>query len=77
MNAKAAFRIRELVAAGPLRRSALYKALQLGHLRAYKYGRATIVLAGDWQRFLASLPQRKRSPAQVKTIMDEHDPYGL
>ena len=52
-----AFTLPQLVADGPLCRSALYREIRAGRLVARKSGRATVVLAGDWDVFLHSLPR--------------------
>jgi hypothetical protein len=69
-----ALRIQDLVAAGPLGRSAIYEAIKSGALPARKYGRSTIILTSDWHAFLSGLPERKaasNSPTEVR------DPYDL
>jgi hypothetical protein len=54
---KNAFTLTQLAADGPLCRSALYREIREGRLMARKAGRATIVLAADWDAFLQSLPR--------------------
>ena len=52
-----AFTLPQLAADGPLCRSALYREIRAGRLVARKSGRATVVLAEDWDVFLHSLPR--------------------
>ena len=52
-----AFTLPQLAADGPLCRSALYREINAGRLVARKSGRATVVLAEDWDVFLHSLPR--------------------
>ena len=56
MRSKYAFGISDLAEAGPLKRTSLYKAIQLGELKARKFGKRTIILSEDWVSFLKSLP---------------------
>lgn len=76
MTEKVAFRIQELVASGPLSRSALYDLIKMGQLPARKCGRSTIILAADWNNFLTCLPMR--ISADVNAEPPEVDyPYGV
>jgi hypothetical protein len=52
-----AYTINELINAGPLKRNALYREIREGRLVARKAGRSTVVLAGDWDAYLRSLPR--------------------
>lgn len=63
MTPKFAFRIDELAKAGPLGRSRLYEEIRAGRLIARKAGKSTFILADDWQRYLAELPQIERRAA--------------
>jgi hypothetical protein len=56
MAEKIAYRIDELVAKGPFKRSTIYDRIASGELVARKCGRATVVLADEWERFLRDLP---------------------
>jgi hypothetical protein len=54
---RAAYSIDELAqGGGGPKRAKLYAEISQGRLRAVKIGRATRVLAEDWQNYLASLP---------------------
>jgi hypothetical protein len=44
------------VSEGPFSRSFIYEAIKRGLLKARKAGRRTVILDGDYQRFLESLP---------------------
>lgn len=57
MVEKQAYTIHELTELGPLGRSSLYEAIRGGTLTARKFGRSTIVLKDDWERFLLQLPK--------------------
>lgn len=57
-----AYGIADLVQAGPFSRSKLYEEISAGRLPAKKAGGRTIILADDWQRYLANLPNY---PTQV------------
>jgi excisionase family DNA binding protein len=54
---KVSFRISEVCRVTGLGRTSIYKAIADGRLRARKFQRATIVLTGDLEAFLKSLPQ--------------------
>jgi predicted DNA-binding transcriptional regulator AlpA len=53
---KPAYRISELLELSPIGRTTLFRAIRRGDLPARKIGRATIVLARDFEEFLANLP---------------------
>jgi len=53
---KRAYRIRELKALGGPGHDRAYKLINQGVLRAVKDGRNTLILADDFERFLASRP---------------------
>lgn len=55
---KATYSIKDLLAIGPDRRSALYQAIKAGKLRTVKHGKLTIVYAADYAAYLASLSQK-------------------
>jgi hypothetical protein len=44
---------------GPISRSEIYTAINLGKLKAKKWGRRTIITPEAWTEFLASLPDYK------------------
>ncbi len=52
---KSAYRINDLVEAGPFGRSFIFDMIRQGRLVARKAGRTTVVLAADWEAFLGSL----------------------
>ena len=54
---KTAYRIRELAEAGPFKKTFIFDAIAKGRLTARKAGAATVVLAADWEKFLANLPK--------------------
>lgn len=54
---KTAYRIRELAEAGPFKKTFIFDAIAKGRLTARKAGAATVVLASDWENFLANLPK--------------------
>jgi hypothetical protein len=54
---KTAYRIRELAEAGPFKKTFIFAAIANGRLTARKAGAATVVLASDWEDFLANLPK--------------------
>lgn len=53
---KRALRIDEVCNATGLGRTTIYLAIKNGHLCARKYGRSTIILSDDLERFLNALP---------------------
>jgi hypothetical protein len=54
---RAAFSIEEVKAATGFCRDTVYRAIRENKLVARKYGKRTIVLAGDLDAFLQSLPR--------------------
>lgn len=54
---KTAYRIKQLAEAGPFGKTFIFDAIAKGQLTARKAGAATVVLAEDWDAFLASLPK--------------------
>jgi hypothetical protein len=56
---KFGYTIDELAKSGPIKRSKLYEAIRAGELIARKHGRKRIVLTGDYEAFLQSLPTVK------------------
>lgn len=60
---KTAFRINELAEIGPFGRSFIFDRIRDGSLVAKKAGRTTVILASDWEKFLAELPQIDRRRA--------------
>lgn len=60
---KSAYRINELAEIGPFGRSFIFDRIRDGSLVAKKAGRTTVILASDWQAFLASLPAIDRRKA--------------
>ncbi len=60
---KPAYTIEEIVQLGPLSRSKLYEEIAANRLTARKVGRRTVILAEDFQRYLASLPAVVRARA--------------
>jgi excisionase family DNA binding protein len=61
MSAARAFRIPEVCKATGLCRTTIYAAIKSGDLLARKYGRATVILAADLDRFLSELPTTRTS----------------
>jgi excisionase family DNA binding protein len=55
-----AYRPEEVQRRTGLTKGTVYKAIKDGDLVARKYGRCTVVLAGDLDRFLANLPRVTR-----------------
>jgi excisionase family DNA binding protein len=53
---KSALRIDEVCIETGLGRTSVYAAIKKGLLRACKYGRSTIILREDLERFLKALP---------------------
>jgi excisionase family DNA binding protein len=53
---RVALSIMEVAHAAGVARSTVYNQLAAGHLRAVKLGRRTLVLTGEFNRWLASLP---------------------
>jgi hypothetical protein len=56
LAAPRAYRIPEVCELSGLGRTSIYSAIKAGHLVARKFGRATIVLAQDFETFLRNLP---------------------
>lgn len=52
-----ALSIADAVQLSGLGRSKLYQSIASGELAARKYGRRTLILRGDLERFLSALPQ--------------------
>lgn len=63
MTNKIAYRIDDLVETGPFGRTFLFEAIRDGKLVARKAGRATVILASDWQAFIDGLPTITRRRA--------------
>lgn len=63
MSEKFAFRISDLVEAGPFGRSFLFEAIRDGRLIARKAGRTTIIMKDDWLAFLSAMPAVSRRRA--------------
>jgi excisionase family DNA binding protein len=57
VTGRAAYSIAEAMMQSGLGRDTIYKAINSGQLSARKVGRRTIVLAGDLQQYLESLPR--------------------
>ena len=64
MSAAQAFRIPEVCKTTGLCRTTIYAAIKSGDLTARKYGRCTVVLAVDLEKFLRSLPTAGASSAE-------------
>lgn len=64
MSATRAFRIPEVCKATGLCRTTVYAAIKSGDLPARKYGRCTVILAVDLERFLNELPTTRASRAK-------------
>lgn len=62
---KPAYSLPELLQLQPLKRSAIYKEIKSGRLRATKAGRRTIFLADDIADWLEALQRESRSPADI------------
>jgi excisionase family DNA binding protein len=56
-SAKVAYRINEAADVAGVGRDGIYDAIRSGKLIARKYGKRTIITAGDLQAFLAALPR--------------------
>jgi excisionase family DNA binding protein len=56
VTGRAAFSIEEVKAQTGLCRDSIYRAIRENKLVARKYGKRTVVLAADLQRFLEALP---------------------
>jgi len=56
-RSRIAFSIAESMALAGVGRDSIYRAIRAGRLPARKLGRRTIILAGDLQQFLESLPK--------------------
>ena len=57
-----AYRFREFCTTYGVGKDAAYKAIRDGELIAHKRGKATIILAEDAERYVASLPRLRLSP---------------
>jgi excisionase family DNA binding protein len=64
MSAARAFRIPEVCKATGLCRTTIYAAIKSGDLLARKYGRCTVILASDLEKFLIELPTTRASSAK-------------
>jgi hypothetical protein len=60
---KQAYTINEIISDGPVKRTALYEAIEQGHLRTTKAGARTIALAPDYAKFLNYL--RRSTPRRI------------
>jgi excisionase family DNA binding protein len=63
VTGRAAYSIAEVMLQSGLGRDSIYKAIRAGRLPARKFGKRTIVLATDMQRFLESLPVMEATSA--------------
>jgi hypothetical protein len=54
----AAYTVADLVEISGLSRATVFREMKNGRLPARKVGARTLVLAGDWQTYLSSLPSR-------------------
>lgn len=61
---RTAYRIKHLAEIGPFGKTFIFDAIAQGKLTARKAGAATVVLAEDWDAFLANLP---KAGSQEKT----------
>jgi hypothetical protein len=65
---KRAYKIRELKEIGGPGHAKAYEDIRAGRLRAVKNGRSTLILAEDFERYLASLPAiTSKSDAQPES----------
>jgi predicted site-specific integrase-resolvase len=56
---KLSYTILEFCQATGIARTQVFDYIKRGHLKARKSGRRTLILAGDAEAFLGTLPQRK------------------
>lgn len=64
--ATGAERIETLARSGPISRTKIYAAISDGELVAKKFGRATLILKEDWERFLHTRPAAERRAVRVR-----------
>jgi excisionase family DNA binding protein len=57
MDEKLSLTIEEAAKLTSIGRSKLYQAISAGRLQARKFGRRTVILRSDLERFLAALPK--------------------
>lgn len=58
------YSINEYAAANDMGRDKIYDAIRSGKLKAVKWGRRTIIPAGEAERFIAELPLLQLSPKE-------------
>jgi hypothetical protein len=68
-----AYRLEELALAGPIGRSAIYKAIREGRLAARKVGLRTVIMRDDWREFLLSHPVGLDSERARKAVAARHE----
>jgi excisionase family DNA binding protein len=67
MNDVEALSVAEVCEKARLGRTSILAAIKAGELRAVKYGRRTLVLTNDLQKWLAALPAVKPNGALFST----------
>jgi len=59
-----AFTVPDAAAATGTSRARLYEAMRVGDLKARKFGRRTLIEAGELKRWLGSLPEARNNARQ-------------
>ena len=71
MNDKLALTVEEAARVTGIGRSKLYAAMKDGLLQARKFGRRTIILPGDLEKFLSALPAAGQPESLTETTLGQ------